>query len=48
MDSGMVGIAMPAVNAIPLVCRAAPGVRRANELPLVTARGLLFRTTRPA
>lgn len=24
MDSNMVGTAMPAVNAIPLVCRAAP------------------------
>jgi 2,4-diaminopentanoate dehydrogenase len=42
MDSGMVGTAMPAVNAIPLVCRAAPGVRRVDELPLITGRGLLF------
>jgi hypothetical protein len=41
MDSGMVGTAMPAVNAIPLVCRAAPGVRRVDELPLITGRGLL-------
>lgn len=48
MDSGMVGTAMPAVNAIPLVCRAAPGVRRADELPLVTARGLLFRGPGPS
>jgi hypothetical protein len=38
----MVGTAMPAVNAIPLVCRAAPGVRRVDELPLITGRGLLF------
>jgi len=42
MDSGMVGTAMPAVNAIPLVCRAAPGVRRVEELPLITGRGLLY------
>jgi len=41
MDSGMVGTAMPAVNAIPLVCRAAPGVRRVDELPLITGRGWL-------
>ncbi len=41
MDSGMVGTAMPPVNAIPLVCRAEPGVRRVDELPLITARGLL-------
>ena len=42
MASGMVGTAMPAVNAIPIVCRAAPGVRRVDGLPLITARGLLF------
>lgn len=41
MDSGMVGTAMPAVNAIPHVCRAAPGVRRVDELPLITGRGWL-------
>ena len=42
MDAGMVGTAMPAVNAIPNVCQAEPGVRRVDELPLITARGLLF------
>jgi hypothetical protein len=41
MDSGMVGTAMPAVNAIPAVCRAEPGVRRVDELTMITARGLL-------
>jgi len=42
MGSGMVATAMPAVNAIPAVCTAEPGVRRAYELPPITARGLLF------
>jgi len=42
MDSGMVATAMPAVNAIPHVCAAAPGIRRAYELPLITARGLMY------
>jgi hypothetical protein len=42
MASGMVATAMPAVNAIPHVCSAAPGVRTAADLPLITARGQLF------
>jgi len=44
MDSGMVATAMPAVNAIPHVCEATPGIRRAYELPLITARGLTYPT----
>jgi hypothetical protein len=32
---------MPAVNAIPAVCAAAPGIVTYRDLPLITARGLL-------
>jgi 2,4-diaminopentanoate dehydrogenase len=34
----MVGTAMAAVNAIPFVCQAAPGVTRPSELPVFGAR----------
>ncbi|CAN5778374.1 dihydrodipicolinate reductase [soil metagenome] len=40
MASGMVATAMAAINAIPAVCRAPAGIRKAYELPVVTARGL--------
>lgn len=36
---GVTGTASRAVNAIPLVCEAAPGIRTALDLPLVMARG---------
>jgi hypothetical protein len=29
---------MPCVNAIPVVCEAAPGIRTFADLPLITAR----------
>jgi hypothetical protein len=39
MGLGMIMTAMPAVNAIPAVCAAAPGIVTYRDLPLVTARG---------
>jgi hypothetical protein len=39
MGLGMIMTAMPAVNAIPAVCAAAPGVVTHRDLPLVTAAG---------
>ncbi len=43
MGLGMIMTAMPAVNAIPAVCAAPPGIVTAAELPLVTARGFVSR-----
>lgn len=40
MASGMVATAMPAVNAIPSVCEAPPGILTAADLPLIVGRGL--------
>jgi hypothetical protein len=37
-DVGMRITAVPAVNAIPAVCAAAPGIRTYADLPVVTAR----------
>ncbi len=31
--------ALPAINAIPHVCRAAPGIRGYGDLPLITGAG---------
>ena len=39
MGLGMIMTAMPAVNAIPAVCAAAPGIVTHRDLPLVTAAG---------
>jgi 4-hydroxy-tetrahydrodipicolinate reductase len=39
MGLGMIMTAMPAVNAIPAVCAARPGVVTYRDLPLVTAAG---------
>ena len=41
MGLGMIMTAMPAVNAIPAVCAAAPGIVTYSELPLITANGLV-------
>jgi hypothetical protein len=41
MVLGMIGTAMPAVQAIPAVVAASPGVVTYAELPLVTARGFV-------
>lgn len=38
---GMIITALPAVNAIPAVCAAAPGIRTYADLPLVSGRGRL-------
>lgn len=44
MDGAMVATAMAAVNAVPVVCAAPPGVRLAFELPPTPARGLVIDT----
>jgi hypothetical protein len=41
MGLGMIMTAMPAVNAIPAVCAAPPGLVTAAQLPLVTAHGFV-------
>jgi hypothetical protein len=38
---GMIITALPAVNAIPAVCAARPGIRTYTDLPLITGRGRL-------
>ena len=38
MDLGMIGTASPAVNAVPAVCRAAPGLLRYDDLQIHAAR----------
>ena len=38
---GMIVTAMPAVNAIPAVCAAAPGIRTYADLPLITGAGMV-------
>jgi hypothetical protein len=40
-DPGVVGTAGRIVNAIPEVCRAAPGLLSALDLPLITGKGLM-------
>ena len=44
MGLGMIMTAMPAVNAIPAVCAAAPGIVGYADLPLITAKGLVSRS----
>jgi hypothetical protein len=39
IDGGLVSTAMHAVNAIPLVCAAAPGIRTLLDLPSVAGKG---------
>jgi len=41
MGLGMIMTAMPAVNAIPAVCAAAPGIVGYADLPLITANGFV-------
>jgi hypothetical protein len=41
MQLGMIITAMPAINAIPHLCRAAPGIRGYGDLPLITGAGLV-------
>lgn len=43
LSSGLLATAQHAVNAIPHVCRAAPGIRSFLDLPLITGRGTLAR-----
>ncbi|MDQ1479939.1 MAG: hypothetical protein QOI44_800, partial [Actinomycetota bacterium] len=39
MVLGMIMTALPAINAIPQVCRAQPGIVTYLDLPLITPRG---------
>jgi hypothetical protein len=39
VEHGLAGAAAHAVNAIPAVCAAAPGIRTLLDLPLITGRG---------
>ncbi|MBW2496559.1 MAG: dihydrodipicolinate reductase [Deltaproteobacteria bacterium] len=41
MQLGMIITALPAVNAIPAVCEAAPGIRTYADLPLVSGAGFV-------
>jgi hypothetical protein len=41
MVLGMIITAMPAINAIPHLCRAEPGIRGYGDLPLITSAGLV-------
>jgi hypothetical protein len=41
MQLGMIMTALPAVNAIPAVCDAPPGIRTYVDLPLITGRGFV-------
>jgi hypothetical protein len=41
MQLGMIITALPAVNAIPAVCEAAPGIRTYADLPLTTGAGFV-------
>jgi hypothetical protein len=41
MKLGMIITGLPAVNAIPAVCAAAPGIRTYTELPLITGAGFV-------
>ena len=41
MVLGMIMTAMPAIDAIPAVCAAAPGIVTYLDLPLITARGFV-------
>jgi hypothetical protein len=43
MQLGMIMTALPAVNAIPAVCAAPPGIRSYVDLPLITGRGFVSR-----
>jgi hypothetical protein len=41
MQLGMIITSLPAVNAIPAVCEAAPGIRTYTDLPLITGAGFV-------
>jgi hypothetical protein len=43
MVIGMIMTALPAINAIPAVCAAAPGIVTYLDLPLITSRGFVPR-----
>jgi hypothetical protein len=43
MQLGMIMTALPAVNAIPAVCAAPPGIHTYADLPLITGRGFVSR-----
>jgi 4-hydroxy-tetrahydrodipicolinate reductase len=41
MVLGMIMTALPAINAIPAVCAAAPGIVTYTDLPLTLPRGFV-------
>ena len=41
LQLGMIITSLPAINAIPAVCQAAPGIRTYADIPLVTGAGFL-------
>lgn len=41
MQLGMIITSLPAVNAIPAICQAAPGIRTYTDLPLITGAGFV-------
>lgn len=43
MQLGMIITSLPAVNLIPAICEAAPGIRTYADLPLVTGAGFVTR-----
>jgi hypothetical protein len=47
VDAASVATAMHAVNAIPVVCAAEPGIRTFLDLPLITGRGVQLSTRKP-
>jgi hypothetical protein len=43
MQLGMIMTALPAVNAIPAICQASPGIHTYADLPLITGAGFVSR-----
>ncbi len=41
MQLGMIMTALPAVNAIPAICQASPGIHTYADLPLITGAGFV-------
>ena len=48
LEGALVATAMAAVNAIPVVCAARPGLRTFVDLPLITASGRVWPPRAPA
>jgi hypothetical protein len=41
MQLGMIITSLPAINAIPAICNAAPGIRTYADIPTVTGAGFV-------